>query len=895
MPALPEILTLPHGARFYRADMHVHSYGGSHDVTDTSMTPAKIVETALQHAVHVLAVTDHNEITNVAATLNVAQNTGLMVVPGVELSTPQGHLLAYLPTVQALERFHGQLDIVERGTPNSRCQNAILDCLNHLQLLGGFGILAHVDIQSGFETNHPGASPHKLDVLCHTALLGIELKRASSPISYAEGDPDTGRVQAGRARIERLGLGEKQFLARVLFSDSHTLKMLGHNSAGDKKMTRVKMDTPSFSALRIALEDSDARVRVEDLVPPAVPQILGVRFTGGFLDGQAIHLSPNLNCIIGGRGTGKSTAFEALGCLSATPSSSSVIDSEVWPNELSLYWRDAAGGEHSLQKLTGEVLTNLDDEGFGPVTFAMESYGQGETTRLGQRAKSDPLALLDFLDRFMDLKAARAAENTARDTLLELQQKIEAAEQKVALIPRYERDLNTTQQQLQASEKANAKEVIQLQRKLAAEREIRGQISEKWREASAIIAGSELKEKLDEIRTVASPADLSVGATELQSIAGGAEAFGKQVAVLDAARKQHATTFGTLVDQELRAWKLKDENAKRTIETKRQELDAQGVRLDMVFIQKLAADEANYKKSVDALKTWKPHLDNLKQQRGKALKERWSARERVATIRVAFAKTASQTLRESLSDLQVSLKFVPNGSAPEAAAQIQEIMGWRTNQVPRAMLLTEVLTLPKLLEALEKKNVDALTALAFEDGTAPFDVRDAADILARLSEPKVRYALERCEVHDKPRLLVTKKIIRGGKEQHVSRDFSKLSLGQQQSILLTLLLSSDCNDPLIIDQPEDNLDGEFIYSSFVPVLRRAKERRQIIIVTHNANIAVLGDAEQIVVLKARGDAGIITNRGSIDDDETRKEACNILEGARAAFQRRAKIYGVTTQ
>jgi DNA repair exonuclease SbcCD ATPase subunit len=525
----------------------------------------------------------------------------------------------------------------------------------------------------------------------------------------------------------------------------------------------------------------------------------------------------------------------------------------------------------------------------------MECYGQGETTRLGQRAKTDPLALLDFLDRFVDLKEAREAENAARDTLLELQKQIEEAEQKVAFIPRYERDLSTTQQQLKASEKANAKEVIQLQRKLATEREIRRWISEKWQEASVVIAGAELKEKLEEIRTVASPADLSVGAKEFQSIVGGAESLGKQVAALDSALKQHAMTFSTLVNQELRAWKLKDDDAKRVIETKRQELEAQGVRLDMAFIQKLAADEANYKKWVDALKAWKPQLASLKQQRAKALKERWSARERVTTIRVAYAKTASQVLRESLSDLQVSLKFVPNGSAPEAAMQIQEIMGWRTNQVPRAMLLTEVLTVPKLLETIEKKNVGALTALAFDDGTAPFDAQDAEQILARLSEPKVRCALERCEVHDKPRLLVTKKIVRGGKEEHVTREFSKLSLGQQQSILLTLLLSSNGNDPLIIDQPEDNLDGEFIYSSFVPVLRRAKERRQIVIVTHNANIAVLGDAEQIVVLKARGDAGIITTRGSIDDAATRKEACNILEGARSAFQRRAKIYGITTR
>jgi len=148
-------------------------------------------------------------------------------------------------------------------------------------------------------------------------------------------------------------------------------------------------------------------------------------------------------------------------------------------------------------------------------------------------------------------------------------------------------------------------------------------------------------------------------------------------------------------------------------------------------------------------------------------------------------------------------------------------------------------------------------------------------------------------VHDLPRLTVTKAIAEpNGKTRYVGRDFSKLSLGQQQSVLLALMLSSDSNLPLIIDQPEDNLDGEFIYHSLVPVLRLAKERRQVIIVTHNANIAVLGDAEQIVVLKSTSEKGVITSRGSIDDPATREAACSILEGAKEAFQRRARIYGV---
>jgi ABC-type Mn2+/Zn2+ transport system ATPase subunit len=132
-----------------------------------------------------------------------------------------------------------------------------------------------------------------------------------------------------------------------------------------------------------------------------------------------------------------------------------------------------------------------------------------------------------------------------------------------------------------------------------------------------------------------------------------------------------------------------------------------------------------------------------------------------------------------------------------------------------------------------------------------------------------------------------------GGSRYIVRDFAKLSLGQQQSVLLALMLSADSDRPLLIDQPEDNLDGEFIYTTLVPVLRRAKERRQVIIVTHNANVAVLGDAEQLVVMKAMNDRGAIVARGSIDHPQTRDAACGVLEGAQEAFLRRAKMYGIS--
>jgi ABC-type cobalamin/Fe3+-siderophores transport system ATPase subunit len=184
-------------------------------------------------------------------------------------------------------------------------------------------------------------------------------------------------------------------------------------------------------------------------------------------------------------------------------------------------------------------------------------------------------------------------------------------------------------------------------------------------------------------------------------------------------------------------------------------------------------------------------------------------------------------------------------------------------------------------------------AVKTPEGTPVFDKNAADNIIAQLSKPSNRFAIERCEVFDLPKLQITKQVRdNGGLISYQHRDFSKLSLGQQQSVLLSLMLSSKSNSPLIIDQPEDNLDGEFIYHSLVPVLRLAKERRQIIIVTHNPNIAILGDAELVIILKSTNDKSMIVSRGSIDETQTKDIACNILEGAKEAFQRRAKIYGI---
>lgn len=101
-----QVLGMPsRGARFFRADLHIHSFGASHDVSDRTATPDAIVALAGDLGLDIIALADHNDISSVDAVVRAGDKSGLLVIPGVELSTPQGHLLCYTPTFAALEKF----------------------------------------------------------------------------------------------------------------------------------------------------------------------------------------------------------------------------------------------------------------------------------------------------------------------------------------------------------------------------------------------------------------------------------------------------------------------------------------------------------------------------------------------------------------------------------------------------------------------------------------------------------------------------------------------------------------------------------------------------------------------------------------------------------------------
>lgn len=874
-----------------RADLHIHSFGerGSYDVSDASMTPEAIVDAAQAEKLGIISITDHNEIRNVESALKAAEGRSILIVPGVELSTPQGHLLAYAPTLRELERFYGRLTISD---DRKTCSQTMEQCLDLIGEHGGFGVAAHIDLATGLEAMLPRFDAFKEAVITNLNLLGLEISNASAAPLYSERDDNQDRRRLHGVRSKCHGEDEGYELPRIMGSDAHSLAGLGKNANGARKLTRVKMDTPTFDALKVALLDPAARVRIEDLIPADIPHFVGMRLQGGFLDGQIVRFSRNLTCVIGGRGTGKSTFLESLRAASGNTAREGLLDSDVWPDQIHLLYRDPSSREHVFGKSKFYPVVNQSDPANGITGVSIESYGQGETAETIQHCDKDPSVLLEFLDGFVDLAPLRSEDESLCEQLLTNQTQIERLRLEVNALPDIRKAKLNAEAQLKALKEKDAASVVDLEEKLARGRKFKKELIDQLtalfkthREALADTSLAELVAGLD-------GSELVVGQEEFARVKNLIDGYVQRIKSLSADVQTASRETIEAANQELKQWNAREVEVQGKIDTIRRDLESKGVKLDLAYIRKVAKDVTDYTSKVTDLTAKQGLLNKALDSRKQLVQQRREVKSRMAVTRSAFARRMTTNLNSTIVDYSVTVRFHEGTLSRELENIIKDAMNWRTSQVPKATLIASQVPVFQLLEAIAKGEAKVFTDIKDRDGNSVFNLTDARTIIMTLSQEAVRHSIERCRFEDRPEIIVTKETEGpDGKKQYQPRDFSKLSLGQQQSVLLSVLLFSKSNEPLVIDQPEDNLDSEFIYKTFVRSLRRVKECRQVIVVTHNANIAVLGDAELIIPLRASSEKSVIRGRGSIDNTTTKDLTCTILEGSRDAFKKRQQMYG----
>ena len=878
------------GANFLKADLHIHSYGdgGSYDVDDHQMNPQNIVDTAISKGLYVISITDHNEISNSCVAVQYAQGKNILVIPGVELSTIQGHLLLYFETPHNLRMFMGQITI---SADKKTCQTGIVECLNKAKLYNGFGVLAHIDIDAGFEKTIGAFNPQVDEIIKHENLYGLEISNKANVKWYTEydnSDKAADRKRLVNLRLTALDKDNTDSLPKLMSSDAHTIIKLGKNIDDETKLTRLKMDNLTFESFRIALLSGSSRVRIENDLPDVVPCFDSLTIEGGLLEKQCIKFSKNLTCIIGGRGTGKSTLLECIRAGACVPTDASVIDTEVWPDVLSLSYIDEQGTKHSFRREKNMKSINIqsNDIEYCP----LEWYGQGETAMTIKKSEESPVHLLNFLNSFVDLAALNMRDEELRRLLRDNQSELTRLRLDIKQKEDVQKIKSNFDAQLNHLQQDKVKDLVNFNLSLAKEREIRNsvikELNDLVKKYGVILSDNSFFQWFNSLDTK----DIIIGSEYIEKVKGIVDQFAQIVAA------KHTELIDDLklkineLKQSIDDWKSKDAEYQQKIDAKRAELEGKGIPFDLGKINKIINDSMIYAKKLKEIEDKEKVLKEKIKERRELVKERVSISSKRIVYHNQFAIATSNSLKNNVDEFFITLKYAEAKYTTTFRDLLSGITQWRKTKLDAILNNTTPL---ELAELARKRDFSFLDAIVDENNNKIFNEEDKCSFLAKCLENHRYEDFESEFFDDLPTITVAKKIVNEtGVEQYITRSLYQLSMGQQQSILLAILLQSDSKKPLLIDQPEDNLDSEFIYKSIVRNLRRIKEHRQVIIVTHNANIAVLGDAELIIPLKSTHSKSMIIDRGSIDNVKTKALCCEILEGGKRAFKKRQTIYNI---
>ena len=618
-------------------------------------------------------------------------------------------------------------------------------------------------------------------------------------------------------------------------------------------------------------------------------RIRSVSVIGGFLDGLRLQLADGLNCFIGGRGTGKTTVLEFVRfALDALPGRDE--DSDEFRRIESLVKQNLGGGRVQVEFQTKNGLRYLVSRSWGeeplvlttegqPTQLTLKSGGvfradifsQNEVERIADRTTSQ----LVLIDKFQadtiaeidsQLRTLKRELATSANELLSVAAKRVELREEVATLPEVEGRLKAFAgsggEDADVINDAHARKAIR-----DLERYATGAIDDAlWAYQEHLrlsVGGLESRagtHLTEEILAGPNGEVLSEFAKQLAACGNAVDTLLEQAQDLLAQTRhrleQLHTTLGTLHDQQEMAFRTLIEQHEVAMEQATERAHLERLRNDLLS-KKRAIEEIT-----SQLQTGRRQRDSLLERLSELRDKRFSIRQEVVRqindkvspmIRVCleqFGDVAeySRTLMEALTGAGIQHKLVANKIA--------------TSVPPR-----------ELSELTKNRDPQRLA------DQAGVNLAQATKVIEALRRHQVLLDLEVVDMKDRPRVEL--------KDGDAYKDSFSLSTGQKcTSILPILLLDSD--RPLLVDQPEDNLDNAFIYDTVVTRLSEVKADRQLILVTHNPNIPVLGDANKVFVFKSNGSKGWIEEEGTVDD--CKGHIIDLLEGGEEAFKRRQKRY-----
>lgn len=877
------------GAIFLKADLQIHTPVDKRFRLPGKLDPAteegreKIgrayIDAATKAGIRVLGITEHNDLTFVPYIQAAASGTDIVVFPGVELTVvPNLHVIGLFEPDADVDHLWDcivQMGLKRRhdgrfhddGSPRAYGKQ-LKEAVKIIEQFGGIVIAPHVCGNSGVLTLPAGQN--RIESWTEPGVLAADPgggKRVESLGSFERGAFENTHDQYRREHP----------LAPVWTSDARGLEEIGRCA------TWIKTGAASIEALRQAFLDPESRIRhADDYDIGNYPHVVDIGWDGhGFLGDQTVALNPNLNCLIGGKGAGKSSVVETLryafnlpvpaemrdanrSLLHAVlPSGSSVRVTVETAEPRTRYIIERSQGRLPVVKDgDGEILVDVAPADVQPLSV----YGQKEIYAIAQHP-SDQLAVLDDfirddIDGFNTSEAdllRRLTKNgeamtTAEDDLVELEERLKS-------LPR-----------LQAAKKKY--ETLGIADKLAQKTATAGNL-EKLRRARQRLA--KFSSALSDVPTMKSEYPKIASSEPLHEYLNAARdllvtSAGDWQSAVDKTRdavEQRTKSIDALIMKAKEDAKVVDAR----FETVAEELAAQFPEVELDAYLQLEEEI----ESLEPLKDERAdHLQRLKQlrtKRAELLQELLNKRK----ARFQARRKQTQSINAQLQGiLKISVAF--EGVLEPLREYIDELRLGIKKATLDALFEHEDFTLGSFLGALEQGSASVASAFGITD-TVSTKLFEAITVerkreLEALTIPDAIDIKFNVSTADAPQY----------------RELDRLSVGQKSTAVLLLLLLKD-DTPFVVDQPEDDLDNRFIYEDVVKRLRASKEKRQFLVATHNANIPVLGDAEQIIVMSASNAIGEISATGSIDDPDIQGHVKHVLEGGQKAFDLRKKKYG----
>lgn len=899
MDVIAEALGRPSGAHFVRCALQVNphhyreTYKASPNEGDALSHATSLVVKARELGIGVLAVTDHNSVRDVDTFREAALGSGVTVLPGFELESTDGiHLLCIYDTdigADQLGRFLGEFGLRETDVTSGPCSRSFAEILSIVVGQGGIVIAAHVTGAKGlFRALHKSA---RALAWKNEQLLAIQIPSSIDALDEGERSIIKNEVpEYARTYVA----GRQQALAVINAKDVTRADDLEDDSA----TTLIKFaGQPSVEGLRQAFLDPDSRVRLNsDDVPDEHSELAAIAWEGGgFLDAEAIHFNPNLNVLIGGRGTGKSTVVESIRyALDLEPVGDEAQDAHrglirnvlrsgtkvsllvrsLHPSERSYRIERTVPNPPIVRDGNGQVLNIRPVDVFPRV----EVFGQHEISELTRSGLKLTRLLRRFVRDDSDTDSRKASIQrdlrASRKSLLEVAEELEVIDERLARLPQLRETLNRFQE-------AGLEDRLGEQSLLVRESRIIDSIPDRLQALRDSI--SILHQELPLDLTFLSPRALSdlPGAPILEG-------------VNPVLQELSDALEGTVQDIE-RALKRADEQLDAIRSNWTHHKAAIDTRYETILreLQESAIDGEEFirlRRNIENLKPLEERRSVLIRIREEELQRRRNLLDEWENVKAAQFRELESAVRRvnNALDGYVKVKVTAAGERTPLTQLLRDEVGGRLSDTIRKLESADDLSLAEFVRHCR----DGTTALErnYELTPAP------AASLANASESTLM-KVEELELPSTTELLLN---VSGNTSSASWQSLRRLSKGQKATaVLLLLLLESDA--PLIIDQPEDDLDNRFISEVIVEKMRENKRQRQFVFSTHNANIPVLGDAELILGLAATGDVDgshdegraflSLDHMGSIDTPSVRVLVEEILEGGKDAFERRRRKYG----